>query len=99
MSIHGTPSLNQLAGLLNALLPEINITREAFHQRINKEAVAFFEAMLSLAIELDFPTGIELPVLDKFERILIFDSTSFQLPENLASLTSKVLVVFHQNLR
>ncbi len=85
MSVHGTPSLNQLVGLLNALLPEINVSREAFHQRINKEAVTFFETMLSLAVKLEFPRGIELPVLDSFERILIFDSTSFQLPENLAS--------------
>jgi len=85
MSIYGTPSLNQLVGLLNTLLPEIDVSREAFHQRINEHAVTFFETMLSLAIELEFPEKIKLSVLDAFERILIFDSTSFQLPEKLAS--------------
>ncbi len=84
MSIHGTPSLNQLVGLLTTLLPEIEVSREAFHQRINEEAVIFFETMLSLAIELEFPEEIKLSMLDSFERVLIFDSTSFQLPENLA---------------
>ena len=84
MSIHGTPSLNQLVGLLNTLLPKINVSREAFHQRINEHAVTFFETMLSLAIELEFPEKIKLSVLDVFERVLIFDSTSFQLPKKLA---------------
>ena len=84
MSIYGTPTLNQLTGLLHTLLPEIDVSREAFHQRINEHAISFFETILSLAIELEVPE-IELPVLDAFERILIFDSTSFQLPENLAS--------------
>lgn len=84
MSIYGTPTLNQLTGLLNALLPKINVSREAFHQRINEHAVSFFETLLSLAIKLEIPEDIELSVLDAFERILLFDSTSFQLPENLA---------------
>ena len=84
MSIYGTPTLNQLTGLLNALLPEINVSREAFHQRINEHAVTFFETMLSLAIKLEFPESIELSVLDTYKRILLFDSTSFQLPEKLA---------------
>ncbi len=84
MTIYGTPTLNQLTGLINALLPKINISREAFHQRINEQAVSFFETMLSLAIELEIPENIELSVLDAFKRVLLFDSTSFQLPEKLA---------------
>ena len=85
MNLYGTPTLNQLTGLLNALLPDINVSREAFHQRINEQAVIFFKTILSLAIELEFPETIELSVLEAFRRILIFDSTSFQLPEKLAS--------------
>ncbi len=84
MSIYGTPTLNQLTGLLNTLLPEIKVSREAFHQRINEHAVTFFETMLSLALELELPEYIELSVLEAFERVLLFDSTSFQLPEKLA---------------
>ncbi len=84
MSLHGTPTLNQLVGLLNALLPELDVSRDAFHQRINANAVRFFEAMLSLAIELEFPESIKLPVFDNFERILLFDSTIFQLPDALS---------------
>ena len=84
MSLYGTPTLNQLTGLLNALLPEIKVSREAFHQRINERAVTFFETMLSLSIALEFPENIELSVLDAYKRVLLFDSTSFQLPEKLA---------------
>lgn len=83
MTIYGTPTLNQLTGLVNALLPEIKVSREAFHQRINEQAVSFFEAMLSLAINLEIPEDIELSALDAFKRVLLFDSTSFQLPETL----------------
>lgn len=84
MSLYGTPTLNQLAGLLSLVLPELDITREGVHQRITEQAVSFFEAMLSLAIELELPTDLELSALEDFARILLFDSTSFQLPETLA---------------
>ncbi|MEA3350711.1 MAG: IS4 family transposase [Chloroflexota bacterium] len=84
MSMYGTPTLAQLSGLLNTILPELDLSREAVQQRINEYAVDFFEEMLSLAIELEVPSDIELPVIESFERILIFDSTSFQLPDTLA---------------
>jgi len=60
------------------------MSREGFHQRLNEQAVQFFEAMLSLVIELAVPSNLELTVLAAFKRILIFDSTAFQLPETLA---------------
>jgi len=84
MSLYGTPTLNQLVGLLNLVEPELEMSREGFHQRLNEQAVQFFEAMLSLVIELAVPSNLELTVLAAFKRILIFDSTAFQLPETLA---------------
>lgn len=84
MSLYGTPTLNQLVGLLNLVEPELEMSREGLHQRLNEQAVQFFEAMLSLVIELEVPGDLELTVLAAFKRILIFDSTAFQLPETLA---------------
>ena len=85
ISIYGTPSLSQLVGLLHLVVPELELSREGLHQRLNDQAVEFFEAMLSLVIELEVPGDLELAVLAAFKRILIFDSTAFQLPESLAA--------------
>jgi len=84
MSLYGTPTLTQLVGLLNLVAPELEMSREGLHQRLNDQAVQFFEAMLSLVIELEVPGNLELTILEAFKRILIFDSTAFQLPETLA---------------
>ncbi len=85
MSLYGTPTLNQLVGLLKLVVPEKELSREGFHQRINEEAVKFFEAMLSMVIKLEVPRELELEILAAFKRILIFDSTAFQLPESLVA--------------
>jgi hypothetical protein len=88
MSIFGTPSLSDLVGLLNLVVPELDLSRQGLHDRITEEAVAFFEKMLSLAITLELPQRVsqEMAALaPRFKRILIFDSTSFQLPEELAT--------------
>lgn len=88
MSIFGTPSMSDLVGLLNLVVPELDLSRQGLHDRINEEAVAFFEKMLSLAITLELPQRIsqEMAALGpRFNRVLIFDSTSFQLPEALAT--------------
>lgn len=88
MSLYGTPSLNELAGLLNVVLPQLEITRQGFDERITEEAVAFFEKMLALSLEMELPKRlseqIHAAVCPRFNRILIFDSTAFQLPEALA---------------
>ncbi len=85
MSLYGTPTLTQLVGLLNLLEPELEISREGFHQRLNEQAVQFFEAMLAVVIALEVPHELDIAVLTAFKRILIFDSTAFQLPETLAA--------------
>ncbi len=91
MSIYGTPSLNELVGLLNLVVPQLDLTRQGLHERINEKAVAFFEKMLSLAITLELPARLSsrpsgiAALCPRFKRLLVFDSTSFQLPEDLAS--------------
>jgi hypothetical protein len=88
MTLYGTPSLNQLAGLLNEVLPHLEITRQGLSERITEEAVVFFEKMVALALELELPKRLSeelhAAVCPHFNRILIFDSTSFQLPDALA---------------
>ncbi len=87
MSIYGTPSLNELVGLLNLVVPQLDLTRQSLHERINEESVTFFEKMLSFAIRLELPERLSQAVATlcpRFKRILIFDSTSFQLPDELA---------------
>lgn len=87
MSIYGTPSLNDLVGLLNLVAPQVELSRQGLHERINEKAVAFFEKMLSFAVRLELPERLSQAVTDlcpRFKRILIYDSTSFQLPEELA---------------
>jgi len=87
MSLYGTPTLNQLIGLLHRVMPQLAITRQALHERINDEAVAFLEKMLSSAIAVELPKRLSQEMASlcpHFKRILVFDSTSFQLPEELA---------------
>jgi hypothetical protein len=86
LSIYGTPSLNDLVGLLNLVAPHLEITRQGLHERINEHAVAFFEKMLAWSISLELPQRLSKEVqtlCPHFQRILILDSTSFQLPPAL----------------
>ena len=85
-SIYGTPTLTQLVGLLNMVVPELKITRQGLHDRIDDSAVAFFEKMLSSTIALELPKRLSraMEAIDSyFRRIFILDSTSFQLPKEL----------------
>lgn len=83
MNIYGTPTLQQLIGLLNIIIPGFEITREGFQQRINEYAVNFFEFMLSQAINIS-TTKIDLELLSHFRKVLILDSTIIELPAQLA---------------
>lgn len=85
MSIYGTPTLEELIGLLKRVVPELKLTRQGLHERINGKAVEFFEYMLSQAIQIRIP-NIEVGVLEGFKKVLIADSTSFELPESLAEV-------------
>jgi hypothetical protein len=84
MTIYGNPTLEELIGLLHLVMPKLKYTREALHQRIDEDAVTFFEGMLSLELKLTIPESFDLDILSDFNRVLIQDSTSWELPENLA---------------
>jgi len=86
MGIYGKPTLAQLIGLLDKILPKPDISREALHLRINEKAVEFFKYMLSKAIDIKIPENLVLETVKSFKRILIADSASFELPEQLADI-------------
>ncbi len=83
-SLYGNPTLEQLIGLLNTYVQELNLSRPGLHQRINAQAVAFFEKVLSLAIDRTIPDRLKINLPAQFAGIQIWDSTSFQLPPALA---------------
>ena len=83
-SMYGNPTLEQLIGLLNVYVKEIDLSRPGLHQRINDEAVAFFERVLSLAVNRSIPDQLKINVPAQFPGIQIWDSTAFQLPPGLA---------------
>lgn len=82
LNLYEKPSINQLLGLLKTFLPDIEMKRESFSERINTHAVNFFEFMLSQALSISVK-NIDLKVLKNFKRVLILDSTSISLPEEL----------------
>ena len=85
MNLYEKPTLQELIGLLNTIIPDFKISREGFQQRINENAVNFFEYMLSQAINISIKE-IDLKLLVHFNRVLILDSTSIELPEELSEL-------------
>lgn len=83
MNLYQKPSLNQLLGLLKIVVPELEISREGFQQRINEYAVNFFEFMLAQAINISVKE-FDLRLLLNFKRVLILDSTIIELPKELS---------------
>ena len=83
MNTYGTPTLAQLVDLLK-LVALVKIRREGFFQRINEEAVLFFQAMLSQVLKVKVSNLLDLDIIDVFNRLIILDSTVFQLPPELA---------------
>ncbi len=88
MSLYENPTLEQLTALLDQVLSEFDeeIQRVSLHQRINTYAVEFFQAMLAQAISLNLPSAQTLNFLKQFKEVILLDSTSFQVPANLAHL-------------
>jgi len=86
MNIYKTPTLEQLVALVNTFVPDLKLSRQAMHDRINEYAVTFFEHMLSRATAIAIPSEFDLMVLEGFTRVIIIDSTGFQLPEELVDI-------------
>jgi len=85
MSVYEVPTLEQLIGLPHLVEPELKITREGFHQRINDNAVKFFEFLLGQVININVQP-VDLEIIKQFKRVIVLDSTAFQLPEELAGV-------------
>ena len=85
LNLYEKPTLQQLIGLLKNIVPDLEITKEGFQQRINEHAVQFFEYMLSQAINIS-TKEIDLKLISHFNRVLILDSTVIELPKELSKL-------------
>jgi len=76
-------SLLELADFCSYNL-DIEITKQGLDERINNYAVDFLKEMFAKAI-LSFRNAscINLPLLNQFSQVNIFDSTAFSLPDSL----------------
>lgn len=83
---YGNPSLEDLLGLLNTYIKDFSLSRSGLHQRLNTQAVIFFERILNLAVEHIIPPYLKQNLSSQFRSVLIWDSTYFQLPPQLAVL-------------
>lgn len=85
VSMYGNPTLEQLIGLLNTYMKDLTLSRPGLHLRITEQAEAFFERVLSLAIDRAIPDRLKIDLPAQFAGIQIWDSTAFQLPPALAA--------------
>ncbi len=61
----------------------INITKQAIDKRFTDKSVEFLKSVLSKALELTIPKQDKID-FTKYDKVLIKDATSFQLPSNMA---------------
>jgi hypothetical protein len=75
-----------LAGMVAAI--SVSMTREAMHARFTPQAEAFLETCLQYALNqsVDDARPIETALLDPFRRIIIFDSSSWDVNPHLAGV-------------
>jgi hypothetical protein len=75
-----------LAGMVDAI--SVSITREALHKRFNPQAEAFLGACLQYATKhgVHETDAIETALLDPFKRVLILDSSSWDVDPHLADV-------------
>jgi hypothetical protein len=75
-----------LAGMVDAI--SIPMTREAMHARFTPQAEAFLETCLQYALNRSIKDTrpIETALLDPFNRVLIFDSSSWDVDSHLADV-------------
>ena len=90
-SLEGTVSYNDIAARVEAKAG-INVSRQAFHQRMNDRCVKFFEKILEIVIASKYCSEniTELIASNKFLRIIVQDSTVVRLPLRLFDIFSGV---------
>ena len=75
-----------LAGMVDAI--SVPMTREAMHARFTPQAVAFLETCLQYVLRRGVKDDrpIKAALLDPFKRVLIFDSSSWDVDPHLADV-------------
>jgi hypothetical protein len=75
-----------LAGMVDAI--SVSMTREAMHARFSPQAAAFLGTCLQYAMKrgVNDNEPIETALLDPFKRVLIFDSSSWDVDPHLADV-------------
>ena len=75
-----------LAGMVDAI--SVSMTREAMHARFTPQAEAFLGTCLQYALNrgVNETEPIETALLDPFKRVLIFDSSSWDVDPHLADV-------------
>jgi hypothetical protein len=81
-------SLNQMAGMLKDINPELEITGQGLQQRILESGNEFLKRVLSQAMKLGVSRYTEediIQILSGFNKVELLDSTQVSLPEELSS--------------
>jgi hypothetical protein len=81
-SVNGQYSLGRFCGEA-ALTHDVSITKQAFDARFNDAAVTFVKGVLEELITKQMEVPIDSRFLEKFKRVLVKDSTRFDLPKRL----------------
>jgi hypothetical protein len=76
-------SLTELAESVSSELLQL-VSKQAIDQRFNIRTVQFFKKLLELALQEVFVQKTNLNLLKKFKEVRIKDSTSMQIPDNMA---------------
>ena len=78
-------TLAQLAAKVTQLCPQVDVSPEAIHQRMNKKAIAFLRDMIqqTLAKLQALDPVCDDGLFPAFTKVYIADSTGFELPEEL----------------
>ncbi len=80
-------TLNQMAGMLKDINPQLEISGPGLHQRIVGTGREFLEVMLSQAMELNVVQSIDESIpelLREFSKVHLLDSSQVSLPPNLS---------------
>ena len=81
-------TLNQMAGMLKDINPQLEISGPGLQQRIVGNGKVFLQRMLSEALQLSVSksVGESIPeLLNAFKKVHLLDSTQISLPEHLSS--------------
>lgn len=91
MSVAGSPSFNNIAAK-HSNIYGLPASKQAFSKRTKKECVEFFKSILTLIIKTKLcETKVNgLKLLEKYNRVLIQDSTIIRLPFHLFEIFSGV---------